>query len=67
MIMETYSFRPSSCPSLLQYLQLSGLALQVQPESHTVMCLRTMSLRGVGEWIEMGGEESEGKKMQNLS
>lgn len=42
------------------------LAQPVQPESHMVMCLRTMSLGSVRECVEVGGEGSGGKENAEL-
>lgn len=49
-------------PSMHHHLQVSGLALQIQPENHTAICLRTMSLGCTGEWI---GVEVEGSGGEN--
>lgn len=43
------------------HLRVSGLALQTQPESHTGMCLRTMSLGSTGEGIGVDVEGSGGE------
>lgn len=49
------------------HLQVSGLAQQMQPESHTVVCLTMMSLGSIEEWSGVGGEVTGGGKMQSLS
>lgn len=65
---EAWSWRSTPlavCPSPLSPGKC--LAQPVHPESQMVMCLRMMSLKSIEECIEVGGEESGGKKMQNLS
>lgn len=67
IVLEIYSIRLPSCPSIHHSLQVSGLALQIEPESqHCEVFENDEAQKGLENGLEWVVKAAEGK-MQNLS